>query len=259
MSIADSTAIRLSPEVFRLYRETIARHPPETFALLGGCLDDPRHVTEFRFCPPRRDARGRYDASRVHINIDAEFLNWIVDNEWVPNGKFLLGFWHSHPPGATRPSHGDPVTNEGDVAFFSSCLQHDDSPGRRWSTCLAPITTFRPDGTDAIHGWSLARGSTEPLPCPVVVEPQVADHAGPGSLKAALFALSVQRLEFSRDLLVRYAVETTAIARNTRLSWRDRRTIIRTLERLRENEIRDLIAGRHPLSRLLSLSGPEAP
>ena len=31
-------SIRITTEVYRHYQETIARHPPETFAILGGYL-----------------------------------------------------------------------------------------------------------------------------------------------------------------------------------------------------------------------------
>ena len=163
MTAADVSAIRMTQTVYDAYRATIAKHPPETFAILGGSLDDYR-VTDYRFCPPARDARGRLDASRTHINVDAELLNFIIDYEWKPNGKYLIGFWHSHPAGCTRPSIGDPITRQGDVAFLSACLDNDDSPGRNWHTCLCPITTFKPDGSpggDFGRPWQLGISYTK--------------------------------------------------------------------------------------------------
>jgi hypothetical protein len=165
------TPIRITAEVLRLYHETIPLHPPETFAILGGRLEDPFLVTDFRFCPPRRNGNGDLDASSVHINVDHDLMNFIVDEEWKPAGKYMLGVWHSHPPGVTAPSHGDPTTNTGDIAFFTSCLQHDDSSDRAWRFFLAPITTFDADGADRIHGWVLKRGSQHARPCPVVLDP----------------------------------------------------------------------------------------
>ena len=162
--------IRLTPDVYRLYQESIALNPPETFALLGGYLADPFLVTEFRFCPPQRTNGGGYDASAVHINVDHDHMNFIIDYEWKPAGKYCLGIWHSHPGQATRPSVGDDATNTGDIAFFTSCLNHDDSPDRAWRYFLAPITTFAND-RDQVHGWVLPRGSRTPERCHVVVDP----------------------------------------------------------------------------------------
>jgi hypothetical protein len=165
--------IRITPEVYRQYRDSIALNPPETFALLGGHLDDPFLVTEFRFCPPQRTTNGSYDASSVHINVDHELMNYIIDFEWKPAGKYCLGIWHSHPGNSTQPSVGDDASNTGDIAFFSSCLDNDDSPDRAWRYFLAPITTFA-DDRDQVHGWVLRRGSRTPERCHVIVDPSAA-------------------------------------------------------------------------------------
>ena len=163
--------IRLTPEVFCCYRETIALHAPETFALLGGRLDDPFLVDRFRFVPPGRTGNGELDSSAVHINVDADLLNWIIDHEWKPSGRYLVGIWHSHPNGTTRLSTGDAASNTGDIAFFTSCLENDDSPERNWRYLLAPLTTFRADGSDEVHGWVLKRGERTPRRARVIVDP----------------------------------------------------------------------------------------
>lgn len=167
--------IRITTEVYRLYEDSVAHHAPETFALLGGHLDDPFLISEFRFCPPQRTTGGRYDASSVHINVDHELMNFIIDHEWKPAGKYCLGIWHSHPGQSTQPSVGDDATNTGDIAFFTSCLENDDSPDRNWRYFLAPITTFV-DDRDQVHGWVLRRGSRKPEPCHVIVDPSA--HSG---------------------------------------------------------------------------------
>ena len=61
-------------------------------------------------------------------------------------------------------------TSPGDVAFFTSCLDNDDSPDRAWRYFLAPITIFN-DGHDQVHGWVLRRGSRTPERCAVVIDP----------------------------------------------------------------------------------------
>ena len=155
--------ITMTPEVYRLYRESVGSQKPETFALLGGKLDNPFHISEFRCCPPRKNRHGRYDAGPSHVNVDHEYMNWVIDNIWVPNEKYMLGIWHSHPAGCISPSYGDRGRNEGDVVFFSACLNADDSPDRNWKFFLAPITTFDNKGKDLIHGWFLPKGSDRPV------------------------------------------------------------------------------------------------
>jgi len=196
-------AIRIAPTVYRQYRETIGAQPPETFALLGGSLDDPFLVTDYCFCPAQRSPDGGYDQSGTHINIDHHFMNWVVDRQWAPAGKYMLGIWHSHPPGLTGPSAGDATKNTGDLVFFASCLANDDSPERNWRYFLAPITTFDDDGADQVHGWLLKRGSKHAQSCSVVVDPfqtspldGLLDAPGPLTLHASISPLV---LTASRD------------------------------------------------------------
>lgn len=259
MSAPALTAIHVTRAVYDAYKSTIAKHPPETFAILGGRLDD-YVVTDFRFCPPARDSRGRFDASAAHINIDPDMLNWIVDREWKPNGKYMLGVWHSHPGSSTRPSVGDPRSNQGDVAFFSACLANDDSPERNWHTFIAPISTFAADGRDVIHGWTLRRGETEPRSCPLVIhEPASEQSLSPAQAQArgALVDAGL-RVSLVRELLQHYAREISAITGDATLSAGMRTDMVNALIQMRDSEMRNLIGGRHPLTSIL-LSIPETP
>ena len=154
--------ISVTAEVYKLYKQTICQHPPETYALLGGSLDDPFTITEFRFCPPERDSAGRYNAGSAHIGCDAEYMNFVIDYEWRPIGKDMLGIWHSHPGNCTGLSQGNKRTNDGDIAFFSTCMEHDDSPKQNWNHFLAPITTFKGRGNDVVTPWVLRKGATQP-------------------------------------------------------------------------------------------------
>ncbi len=182
--ITGAPVITITPEAHRKFRETICKHPPETFALLGGRLDEPFNITEFRFCPPRKNVNGRYDASGVHVNVDHEYMNWVIDNEWVPNGKYMLGIWHSHPAGCNHLSYGDTRTNEGDVVFFSACLDADDSPGQNWRYFIAPITTFSADGQPRTYCWFLEKGRDQPLPASMQVAYETSSDSLPNSLGA---------------------------------------------------------------------------
>lgn len=246
LDVPAPTAIRMTPAVFTAYKETIAKQPPETFALLGGKLDD-YLITDFRFCPPARTALGRRDASRSHVNIDADFLNWIVDREWKPNGRYMLGVWHSHPGNVTRPSLGDPLTNQGDIAFFSACLANDDSPDRNWHTFLAPITTFDDSGHDTIHGWTLRRGDDVARSCPIAIE----DPVSPTVRAENALANAEARVVLTRDLLRRYAMEIANVLGDASLDVRMRADMANALARMRDAEIEELLGGRHPLSSLL--------
>ena len=254
--------ITVTADVWRTYKQTIAKHPPETVALLGGNLAEPYRISEFKFLPPRMGTNG-YDASRVHINVDADVMNWIIDKEWKPNGLYMLGIWHSHPNGSARPSVGDPASNQGDLSFAANCLAHDDSPGRNWATFLMPITTFAADGSDTVHGWVLQRGSSTPLSVPVIVESAQAARVETQpalDLTPARVALarSVAHATLARELLAQHGVEMSAVRNDDSLSDSDREAILRDLDMLRSSEARDLRRRRHPVSLALGL-GEEPP
>ncbi|MBL4806478.1 MAG: hypothetical protein JKY31_04225, partial [Rhodobacteraceae bacterium] len=115
------TVIRLTPRVYHDYRKSIAQHAPETAAILGGRLDKPNLITEFRFCPPEK-RNGAYQSSSTYVSVDADLMNWIILNEWQPNGLYVLGFWHSHPRGVTGLSG-----KGGDIGLFDQFLQSEDA------------------------------------------------------------------------------------------------------------------------------------
>ncbi|GEM_PF-6848353 len=152
--IGSTHIIRMTPHVLKQYKESIASNEPETFALLGGSIiDDPFLITDFHFLPPKTDAKGSYVASGSYVYPDHEMLNYIIDRVLARNGRYMIGLWHSHPGRFNMPSHQD-------LTYCSQILANDDSPGRRWSYFLAPITTFDDTGRDAIKGWILPKGGS---------------------------------------------------------------------------------------------------
>ena len=161
--------IRIDQEPWRQYRDSIARNPPETVALLGGSLDDPLRITDFYFMPPPQQG-GRFAHGVAHVALDAMAMNYIIDRALVPNGKYILGLMHSHPGGYSAPS-------EADRRLCAQILRNDDSPGRRWPFFLAPITTFDADGRDRITAWVMRKGTDTfeaavfepPAPAPVAL------------------------------------------------------------------------------------------
>ena len=254
--------ITVTPEVWRAYKQTIARHDPETVAIIGGDLARPGRITEFRFCPPRKSANGRYDVSRSHINLDADLLNFVVDQEWKPNGLYMAGCWHSHPNGSSRPSVGDASRNEGDIAFFTNCLEHDDSPDRNWNCFIAPITTFDASGSDQVNGWILERGNSTPRSVPVIVETrELVETVSALDLTPARAALarSAAHATLARELLGCHAAEMSAVRTDASLSDADRETMLRELDNLRATDAKDLLLRRHPVSLALGLGDERLP
>lgn len=160
---ADPPTITIDPGAWRLYRESIACNPPETVALIAGRLDNPLHITDFFFMAPPRQG-GTFDHGTAHVALDAMAMNYVVDRVLMPNGKYMLGLWHSHPGGYTAPS-------EPDRRLCAAILRNDDSSGRRWEFFIAPITTFDADGRDRVTAWVMRKG-TDTFE-PAVLEPSV--------------------------------------------------------------------------------------
>lgn len=229
--------IYLTAQVFQSYKETICNYAPETFALLGGKLENPYLVTDFRFCPPSKDRNGRYDYGSAHVNVDYDYMNWVIDREWKPNGKYMLGVWHSHPGNISSPSYGSRSSNEGDVVFFSSCLNNDDSPENNWNTFIAPITTFDKTGHDHVHGWILNKGSDRPVSVNIEVLPDP-------QLKP-----NMKRLR--KMLHQRYSKETQALCRNKNLSPKELTHHLSAMRLMRKKDIADLKQGSHPICKIL--------
>lgn len=183
--MTDHDFIRISPRVYSDYKKTIAKHPPETAAILGGRLETPNFITEFKFCPPQKKD-GVYESSGSHVSIDADLMNWIILNEWQANGIYVLGFWHSHPAGVTSPSGLG-----GDIGFFQNCLQSEDAKNMGWKRVIAPITTFDSNDQDTIHSWVYDCGKKSPTQIPLVVHHQGQDYF-PSEFEAICNAAATQ-------------------------------------------------------------------
>lgn len=145
--------VRITAAAYRAYMESIAVNSPETFALIGGSLDDPMLITDFHFMAPARDKHGRFVASSAFVYPDHEQVNYIIDNVLVRKGHYILGLWHSHPGEMNAPSGPD-------LDFCSRIIANDDSAGLRWNHFLAPITTFDSSGKDTVTAWVLPKGGT---------------------------------------------------------------------------------------------------
>ena len=159
-----------TPKAYTEYKRTVAKHPPETGGILIGRPDDPFVIRDFRFCPPSKSKDGSYNLSLTHFGIDADYINWAIDNEWGPNGEYVIGFLHSHPRGVTSLSGGNMDGVAGDIPLLTACLEAPEMKAAGINQLLAPITTFDTKGADEIHGWMLHRGSRKPEKVEVVIQ-----------------------------------------------------------------------------------------
>jgi proteasome lid subunit RPN8/RPN11 len=232
-------AITISPTAFAEYRRTIARHHPETCALLGGRLAHPTHIEVVRFCPPQR-TNGRYDASSTHISVDTDFMNWTVLHEWEPNGLYSLGVWHSHPGYATAPTGMG-----GDQEFFTRCLQSRPSIEAGWDHFLAPITTFDAAGRDHIHPWTYHRGALACTPASLHIvhdgeqyTPEELPRSGLLPIKTREPRSGVETLE---SALVAFAQAESRIMARRDLGWSSRIRLSGRIRRLEDLAFQSMV------------------
>jgi proteasome lid subunit RPN8/RPN11 len=156
--------VEVTERAMRDFLATVGRHPPETAGMFAGRLDQPNRLLEFRFCPPRRKRDGSFDRSSSHLNLDAELMNWIIDEDFRMRGLDMLGMGHSHPGQFRQLSYGDAGANEGDVVYLKSCLAADDSEGQRWKVCWAPIVTFDMAGKPVVDWFAVTTDDPDPIP-----------------------------------------------------------------------------------------------
>jgi proteasome lid subunit RPN8/RPN11 len=246
--------VEITESALRGIIDTIGRHPPERFGILGGSLDVPFRITDYRYCPPRRDRSGRYDHGTAHVNVDADFMNFVIDEEWRPNGKYLVGIVHSHPGGMKNLSYGDEASNEGDFVFFKNCLRHDDSPERNWKYLIAPIVTFNPAGIPDMNVWVVTLDDPEPRKAELVPIPDVAERAVAEPATAAAFDPGLP-LPAILSLAETYQRAIDAIDAQQGIDVEDREANTALLRRLRSREFDDIAQGNHPLGQYVNLRG----
>lgn len=137
--LAEPAPLVLTHAALRVLRRTIGAHPAETGGPLGGRRGS--GVVEHVGADPtaRRNA--------VQYYPDHEAVNALLRERWNPAGVNLLGFAHSHPYGATRPSHQD-------LRYATQILDAIPELDR----LLLPIVQSAADGpTFALHGWAAVR------------------------------------------------------------------------------------------------------
>jgi len=89
----------MTPKVVASIRQTVGTRPAES----GGALVGPGPngvISHFHFDTNARTTGATYSP-------DVDTINALARTTWKAQGQTLLGFVHSHPRGATRPSGGD--------------------------------------------------------------------------------------------------------------------------------------------------------
>lgn len=162
--------ITIEPEAYDIYMHSIARRPPEEYAILAGSLDDPFHITDLRPMPPMPDARGRPNAGHAHVQLNADYVGHYLNRELVPFGKYLLGILHTHPLGISRLSNGRAGSGDGDIPSMRGTLERAATIEPRWQNFLAPIGMYDPEkGEDHLIGYIIRCDHADPIPAPIEI------------------------------------------------------------------------------------------
>lgn len=103
-SLSSPSPLFIADDALTLVMSTVGSQPAETGGMLGGVYGS-NFVDHFYF--DRGDARTRSTYSPT-----TETINGLLRDDWNPRQIRLLGCVHSHPDGATSPSHGDLIYAE---------------------------------------------------------------------------------------------------------------------------------------------------
>lgn len=161
--------IRFAPGLKQKMLDSVGRLEPEHYAVLVGDLNDPFYVTDLRPMPPMVGENGRLRQSGGAVTLNAPFIEYYLNTEVLPSGKYFLGFMHSHPGGMTTLSGGLPGSGQGDIPSMRSHLQKAQQAGVAWEYYLAPIVT-RPGDNPQVTGWVIHLDDPDPIPADIVWE-----------------------------------------------------------------------------------------
>jgi hypothetical protein len=173
-----SMTITIEPAAHDIYMRSIARRPPEEYAVLAGFLDDPFHVTDLRPIPPMVDGQGRANAGHAHVQLNADYVGHYLNRELVPFGKYLLGILHTHPLGITHLSGGRAGGGDGDIPSMRGTLERAVKSEPRWQNFLAPIGMYDAEkGKDHLIGYVIRLDQAEPISATIKVASKVVQPA----------------------------------------------------------------------------------
>ncbi|TBC53779.1 hypothetical protein ELH27_37060 [Rhizobium leguminosarum] len=161
--------VRFAPGMKAKVDASVGFFEPETYAVLGGYLNDPLRVTDVMPMPPASDGHGRGKASRSTVTLNAAFLEHYLNTSLLPFGKYFLGVMHSHPGGMNFLSDGAPGSGYGDIPSMRQHLEAAARLGEPWHTFIAPIVTY-PGRSPRVDTWLIRLDSPSPIRAETVWE-----------------------------------------------------------------------------------------
>jgi hypothetical protein len=174
----DRPIIRMAHGIRQLLLNSICRYPPEHYAILAGNLNDPHHVTDCRPMPPMLGLDGRLNGGATHVQLNAPFIEYYLNMELLPVGKYVLGAIHTHPSNMTHLS-GCAVGTGGDIPSIRLALERAARMEKNWKDFLAPIVTTDPEvETPTFTGWIVRLDQPTPIPADIVFEEAGPDLVG---------------------------------------------------------------------------------
>jgi hypothetical protein len=209
--------IRFAPGLKKKMLDSVGKLDPEHYAVLVGDLNDPFYVTDLRPMPPMIGDNGRLRHSGAAVTLNAPFIEYYLNTEVLPAGKYFLGFMHSHPGGMATLSGGLPGSGQGDIPSMRSHLEKAQRAGVAWHYYLAPIVTY-PGDNPQVTGWVIHLDAPDPISAEIVWESEAGATAPRANLALTLpsaFAAMSTKLQACTQVI-------TAAATDPAVDERDR-------------------------------------
>jgi len=161
--------VRYAPGIHEKMCASVGAFEPEHYAILGGHLDDPFHITDFMPMPPSLNQHGGYRSSSATVTLNGPFIEYYLNTCLTPFGKYILGAMHSHPGDMVHLSGGAPGSGYGDIPSMRSHLEAAARFGEPWHNFIAPIVT-RPGPSPRVTTWIIRLDRHDPVPAETIWE-----------------------------------------------------------------------------------------
>jgi hypothetical protein len=219
---AERPTIKMAPGIHEMLLNSICRHAPEHYAVLAGHLSDPHRVTDCRPMPPMLSADGGMNNAPTYVQLNAPFIEYYLNMELLPQGKYFLGIIHTHPQFMTHLT-GVAADGSGDIPAMRATLERAAAIGRPWHDFLAPIATVHPTtGIPTFTGWIIRLGQQVPIAADVVFE-DACDLASDNRSAAQLFPI--------QDWIRPYLAVTEQVQADKRSSAKHKRWMINAINK----------------------------
>lgn len=196
------SVVRFAPGIYERMLASVGALAPEHYAVLGGRLDDPFHVTDFMPMPPLMNQDGSHQSSTTAVTLNGPFIEYFLNTSLLPFGKYILGVMHSHPGNMNRLSNGAAGSGQGDIPSMRGHLEAAARFGEPWHNFIAPIVT-NPGPSPHVDTWIVRLDTPDPIRCETVWETEAPTPAPPKRLSKQdeLLALASRRPDLIRRIL----------------------------------------------------------